>query len=482
MVPMICINNLGPVAQAELELKPLTILVGPNSSGKSHVALTVYAISQALRSNLPFPGSRGFGISHRQSAKLIGRNANNGNKLRQAIKDTSAALRQSESGEITFDAIPESLRNTVLTMSRLTAQRFCEGIDEELRRCFGSNIQKLARRSMEIQNHDFEITLTNQSTGLSWGMRSGNDQLITTEWNIDLSKGKVDRKTERFGPIEWFADEPELFLNILLNNYMAQLLAEHAIHSHYLPATRSGILQGHKTLASLIVDKASRAWIEPLDIPKLPGVTTDLIRALLRLGHQQHANSSLRKIVKFLESEITEGFVGMDSQFEYPDIYYENDLGRFELHNVSSMISEIAPLVLFLKFLIQKGELLIFEEPESHLDPSNQRNVARAIAMLVKAGVKVIVTTHSDIFLNQISNLVKLGHISPGRRRYMGYKAMEVLNGEDIAAYLFKPNVDGTRVEPVEMDAEYGISTESSDKIHRALYEEAIKLEHTAFT
>ena len=299
---------------------------------------------------------------------------------------------------------------------------------------------------------------------------------------MELSKAELDLSSSRLPPIELLDDDPHFFLNILASSYMDQLLRGHSAHSYYLPATRSGILQGHKTLASLIVDRASRAWIEPLDVPKLPGVTTDLIRALLRLGNGRPANTSLRKIVEFLELEITEGFVGIESQLEYPDIFYQNELGRFELHNVSSMISEIAPLVLFLKFLIRKGQLLIFEEPESHLDPSNQRNVARAIAMLVKAGVNVIVTTHSDIFLNQINNLIQLAKLTPRRRRYMGYRATEILSVEDVAAYLFKVGVEGTEVEPVEIDSEYGISTESSDEIHRALYEESIKLEHTVTT
>ena len=263
---------------------------------------------------------------------------------------------------------------------------------------------------------------------------------------------------------------------------MTHLFKGHASHSHYLPATRSGILQGHKTLASLIVDKASRAWIEPLDVPKLPGVTTDLIRALLLLGQRPPAKRRLRKIVDFLESEVTEGTVGIESQLEYPDIYYENELGRFELHTVSSMISEIAPLILFLKFLIQENQLLIFEEPESHLDPSNQRKVARAIAMTVNAGVNVIVTTHSDIFLNQINNLTQLRTVNPNRRRRMGYKATEVLRGDDIGVYLFKTTAEGTRVDSAEVDSDYGISTEFSDQIHRTLYEEAIKLEHQAPT
>ena len=57
------------------------------------------------------------------------------------------------------------------------------------------------------------------------------------------------------------------------------------------------------------------------------------------------------------------------------------------------MVSEIAPIVLYLKHLVREGHLFIIEEPESHLDAANQMKLARAIAMLVNAGVYVLITT-----------------------------------------------------------------------------------------
>ena len=482
MANSIKISNLGPVAHAELDLKPLTILVGPNNSGKSHVALTVYALAQTL-TNVWHPlRVRRIGTKFRRAPGIFEFSKQNREDATRAFKTAIDEAPNFLSGELQYDEMPTSVKQIIGNTSEASARLLSDDIDEELRRCFGSNLENLARRSRQIQKSDFDINLTNQSTGLSWSIRSRQNKLITTDWATDLSKGSINLRSPRFRNIDLQTEDPQYVLQGFVTEYMTHLFKGHASHSHYLPATRSGILQGHKTLASLIVDKASRAWIEPLDVPKLPGVTTDLIRALLLLGQRPPAKRRLRKIVDFLESEVTEGTVGIESQLEYPDIYYENELGRFELHTVSSMISEIAPLILFLKFLIQENQLLIFEEPESHLDPSNQRKVARAIAMTVNAGVNVIVTTHSDIFLNQINNLTQLRTVNPNRRRRMGYKATEVLRGDDIGVYLFKTTAEGTRVDSAEVDSDYGISTEFSDQIHRTLYEEAIKLEHQAPT
>ena len=264
----------------------------------------------------------------------------------------------------------------------------------------------------------------------------------------------------------------------LLSEYSNFLLAGYSSPSHYLPAGRTGILQGHKTLAGLIVDRASSAWIEPLEVERLPGVIMDLIRALILLEHNDPSSRKITKIVEFLEASVVDGTVDLERQLAYPAISYTNEAGEFQLHQVSSMVSEITPLVLFLKHLVQPGHFFILEEPESHLDPANQRRLARAIAMMVNAGVRVLVTIHSDLVLTQINNLMQASQLPSRRRLSMGYKAAEVLSPSDVAAYVFEPDRDGTEVLPLPIDSDQGISTESFDKVHRALYDEAIQMEH----
>ena len=135
-------------------------------------------------------------------------------------------------------------------------------------------------------------------------------------------------------------------------------------------------------------------------------------------------------------------------------------------------------MVLYLKYLVRTGHLFILEEPESHLDPANQRLLARAIAMLVNAGVRVLVTTHSDIMLSQMNNLMQVSSFESRRRLRMGYKAAEVLRPSDVSAYVFQPNAGGTQVCGLPVHSEEGISTESFDSVHQALYDESIKMEH----
>ena len=58
------VENFGPIAQAEVDMKPLTVFMGPNSSGKSYLALLIYSLARVLDvSEMTLPGQDGEKIS-----------------------------------------------------------------------------------------------------------------------------------------------------------------------------------------------------------------------------------------------------------------------------------------------------------------------------------------------------------------------------------------------------------------------------------
>ena len=43
------VENFGPIAEAKnIDLKPMTVFVGPSNSGKSYLAILLYAISRGF--------------------------------------------------------------------------------------------------------------------------------------------------------------------------------------------------------------------------------------------------------------------------------------------------------------------------------------------------------------------------------------------------------------------------------------------------
>ena len=84
-----------------------------------------------------------------------------------------------------------------------------------------------------------------------------------------------------------------------------------------------------------------------------------------------------------LEIEILRGKVlENQSATGYPIFSYRPADRKEEipLMQASSMVSELAPVVLYLRHVVQPGDVLIIEEPESHLHPGMQAAFTRQLA------------------------------------------------------------------------------------------------------
>ena len=137
------------------------------------------------------------------------------------------------------------------------------------------------------------------------------------------------------------------------------------------------------------------------------------------------------------------------------------------------MVSELAPVVLYLQHIIRPGDVFIIEEPESHLHPAMQAAFARELARLVHAGVRIVMTTHSEWFLEQIGNLVRLSDLPRTKRK--GLEATDyALNPDDVGAWLFKESnrPKGSVVEEIALDPETGLYPTGYDLVSEALYNE----------
>ena len=107
-------------------------------------------------------------------------------------------------------------------------------------------------------------------------------------------------------------------------------------------------------------------------------------------------------------------------------------------HLVSSSVSELILLYLFLKkSFFSKRSFFIIDEPESHLDTTNQIEFARILARMVQIGMKVLITTHSDYIVKELNNLIMLHNDFENRQEVkerLGYT--ESLDPDMVSAYV----------------------------------------------
>ena len=129
------------------------------------------------------------------------------------------------------------------------------------------------------------------------------------------------------------------------------------------------------------------------------------------------------------------------------------------------MASEVAPVVLYLRHLVSPDNVLVVEEPESHMHPALQVEFMRQLAAVVKAGVRVIVTTHSEWMTEELGNIVRRSALPEDERKG------PALDAGQVGAWLFESNKrpKGSIVREIPLD-EHGQYSCGFDEVAMALH------------
>ena len=141
----------------------------------------------------------------------------------------------------------------------------------------------------------------------------------------------------------------------------------------------------------------------------------------------------------------------------------------------------MSDLYFYLRHVASRNDVLFVDEPETHLDTANQVLFAHLLSRLVKAGLKVLVSTHSDYLIKEINNLVMLDGLrrSGGLdARNMGYGADDGIGSERIRAYVAEKNtLTACAVDRYGIDAP--VLDETIDRINRVSTELAAAVADT---
>jgi len=244
-------------------------------------------------------------------------------------------------------------------------------------------------------------------------------------------------------------------------------------------------MQSHQTVVASMVSRAPLAGLgSDLSVPNLSGVLADFLVQLLSLGSQHPNRKTERKpsVGKAIEDRILSGVIQTErSDADYPSFSYQPSgwKEQLPLMNSSSMVSEIAPIVLYLRQVVEAGDVLIIEEPESHLHPAMQVELVRQLAAVVKSGVRIILTTHSEWVLEALANLVHLSDVEDTKRT--GSLTEEpALDREDVGVWLFEQQPDrlSSRVKELPLDVDLGGFASGYDRIARQTYNRWVDIEN----
>lgn len=144
---------------------------------------------------------------------------------------------------------------------------------------------------------------------------------------------------------------------------------------------------------------------------------------ILKIDALKHPNSVTNHLLDNVSMWLQEISKGVSvSATPYPDLqrvslsyqyeYGQNTTAQLSPLNVGFGLTYVLPVIVAI-LKSKSGDLLIIENPESHLHPKGQAKLAELCAIAANSGVQLIIETHSDHFLNGLRVATKNNVILP---------------------------------------------------------------------
>ena len=465
------IENFGPISRGCINLKPLTIFVGPNNSGKSYAAMLIHSILSFEIQNNMLDGP--FGIENQNISRL--------HNLYD--KDIQKVVKQNK-GKESF-SIPVIITKKIFTS--IIQSIFSENLDHTITRNFGSPVNDLIQakqKSAKISvSNNFDI-LINKKSSIKMNSKF-NTRFEFKISLVDMNDAPfVSKEIKNISHVTTINKEfVSEFFESEITSHIIRSIYQHIkcniiqMNSCYFPATRSSLLQSYKALSAGLIQNTEFGGMKSFQTLKLTGAVSDFIANIILIPNKP---KFFYQLAEQLELELVHGNIELLSSTKetLPEIIYHSKNDKIPLHRASSTISEIAPFSLYLKYILSPKSLLIIEEPETHLHPRDQLILAKYIVKMIRSGLNVLLSTHSVFLLEQLGKYMLASKVTPEiRQKELGFDVDDYLENEEVSPYVFvKDDEDDHRILPIETNYEDGISQEEFVKVSELLYSESIKL------
>ncbi|MEG4959126.1 MULTISPECIES: AAA family ATPase [unclassified Microcoleus] len=429
------IRNLGVVEKAEIDLKPLTVFIGRNGEGKTWAAYTLSAIL----------GQQGYG--NYLKAYLDGKTQETypiiDSALQQLFDEGNAQIDMikfaNDCAEIYINDVARFARNWMPSFMATERADF-----EKLQVDF-----KLEETKLEFQERIKSVSVEREiSLGLLNSVKESGETILY----FYLGGGKDLNKLPKTAIKRFVIQEIFQMLHRAFYDCIHIFPTERTTFITFpFSSFRVKEIRGEQPLKERDKSELGRRETPLLEPVKrfLEMILTIYQKQNTDRDEEIKQNPRLQEYINladFLEKEILQGEVGFETTSELRKelLFQPKESTKLEMPIVSSMVKELAPLVLCLRYLVKPNELLIIDEPEMNLHPAAQVEIAEFLAMLVNAGLHVLITTHSPYIVDHLANLMQAAkHEDPDSIKEMFYleRTDAFISQEKVSVYLFE---DGT--------------------------------------
>jgi hypothetical protein len=359
--------------ERRVEIKPLTLLAGANSSGKSSLMQPLLLLKQTLEADYD-PGPL-----------LL-----NGAHVRFTSADQLLAKLPGRSGMEEFRVRLESDKGTFVE------DTFRKGADERL---------DLVRTEIS----------TSRRSGESFTLKPGMSGRDLKEVG-DVSPAFFGALREVYkGELSWKTFRIGAFLTVSVSRGDVVIWAERANVAEefsdllrrilHVPGLRGTPERSYKTSA---VEAIFRGTFEHYAASIILSWQQGKDKRIDRLGIWLKCLGLTAKIkANLLDATQVELLVG-----QLLNGKSDREGGFVNIADVGFGVSQVLPVLVAL-LVAEPGQLVYLEQPELHLHPRAQQALASVLAEAANRGVQVVAETHSSTLLLAVQTLVAEGKLSP---------------------------------------------------------------------
>lgn len=419
------LKKFGKIKKAEIELSPFLLFIGDNNSGKSYLMTLIYGLIKYYDEIEKIL----FG-----NEDLI-LNCDIYKNIELIIKKNIKANRKNDN-EIFLTIEELKLFNDLFNLLLNKKKK------EIINYIFNSNNEiNLGNIQFDLNMNDLKIQIVNENAfSYKYKYTKGFYYIPLQNNNLNFYKEIIRIIFEKI--IEY---------KISSSN-----------GSIFLPTSRTGFLLTHKELSKKSIrEKYSKN--NNVKITNLQNPIMDFIDNLIDLSlHKLNKRKEYNEIFNIFKNNILNGDIIFNKEMD--SIYYEPTNNRnlkFLMYLSSAVITEVAPLFLFLKYDFLH-DIFFIEEPEMSLHLKLQKEIARILINLVNINKHIIISTHSDTILEHINNMVKLKGIKDKEKiksliKNYNYTENDILDVEKIRIYEFNTDKsDSTDIKELKGDKRTG--------------------------
>jgi hypothetical protein len=263
-------------------------------------------------------------------------------------------------------------------------------------------------------------------------------------------------------------NKPESLKNELLTQ-VYKVLAFPVFFSHFFPVERNSLYTYYKDIMvnrSQMMEFLQRlengnrqAFLDYIsrNSARYPAAISYTLDAAYKMSALSQDKGYYASLADDIEQEILEGKLSLtdDGDLKYtPNRVPDKEV---PLYLSASITKSVSGLVYALRHVVGRYDMIFIDEPEVNCHPDAQILMARIFGKMVNAGIRLLISTHSDYIIREINNLIMLSAAPKEMTKQLqewGYKEDMALRPQVVGAYLFKYGNGENRVDvtPIEVN------------------------------